>query len=89
MINPDILGYLATSLNVVMLVPQVLRTWNTKQTRDLSFVTLLIFLIACILWILYGLENNAIPVIVANSIVGISNLVLIIIKLTNPEKTNL
>ena len=83
--NPDIFGNLATSLNVVMLIPQVVRTWKTKQTRDLSFATLIIFLIACILWVLYGIAKHALPVIIANSIVGIFNLALIIIKLTNPE----
>lgn len=86
MINPDIFGYLATSLNVVMLVPQVVRTWKTKHTKDLSITTLLIFLIACVLWTIYGIIKHAAPVIIANTVIGTMNLVLITIKLRYPEK---
>lgn len=87
MINPDIFAYLATSLNVVMLIPQVLRAWKTKRTKDLSFATLIIFATACFLWILYGLGKQALPVIISNSVVGVLNLILIFIKLTYPEKS--
>lgn len=86
MINPDIFGYIATSLNMVMLIPQVFRTWNTKHTKDLSFSTLLIFFIACVLWVTYGIMKQAVPVIIANVIVAIMNLVLISLKLRYPGK---
>ena len=88
MVNSDIFGYVATSLNVLMLVPQVVRTLRTKHTKDLSFATLLIFFTACVLWTLYGVAKHAVPVIIANTIVGTMNLILIIIKLRYPEKTN-
>ena len=77
----DILAYIATSLNIVMLVPQVVRTWKTKRTGDLSLITLVIFLIACLLWVIYGVAKSAAPVIIANTIVGGMNLVLILLKL--------
>lgn len=88
MINPDIFGYIATSLNVVMMIPQVSHTWRTKQTRDLSLATLLIFSTASLLWIIYGIEKGAIPVIIANAVVGGLNILLILIKLkySNTEK---
>jgi len=84
--NSDIFGYLGTLLNVIMLVPQVVRTWKTKRTKDLSFATLLIFLLACVSWILYGIEKSAIPVIIANVVVGTMNIILIIIKLKYPKR---
>ena len=86
--NPDLFGYVATSLNVVMMIPQVMRTWKTKQTRDLSSATLLIFLTASILWTIYGIEKNAIPVIIANVVVGSMNLILIIIKLKYSDRVS-
>lgn len=80
MFNADLLGYVATSLNIVMMLPQVLRTWKTKQTKDLSLTTLVIFFIACLLWIVYGIANSAVPIIIANSVIGANNLFLIILK---------
>ena len=88
MINPDLFGYAATSLNVIMLMPQVLKTWRTKHTKDLSFATPLIFLIACIFWIVYGVAKHAFPVIIANVFTGALNLVLIFFKLRYPGKAN-
>ena len=80
MFNADIFGYIATGLNIIMLLPQVFRTWKTKQTKELSLTTLLIFFIACLLWVIYGITKMATPVIIANTIVGISNLLLMIFK---------
>ncbi len=79
--NPDIFGYVATSLNVVMLVPQVFRTWKVKQTKELSLATLVIFLTASILWMIYGFMKQAAPIIIANIVVGTMNFILIILKL--------
>lgn len=80
MLNYDSFGYVATGLNIVMLMPQVFRTWRSKQTKDLSLMTLIIFFIACLLWIIYGIGKAAAPVIISNTVVGASNLFLIILK---------
>ena len=86
MINPDIFAYMATIINIVMLFPQVLQTWKTKHTKDLSSITLLLFFSACILWILYGVAKSALPIILANTVVGALNLFLFILKLKYPGK---
>lgn len=78
--NPDIFGYTATTLNVVMLVPQVYRTWKIKQTKDLSLTTLVMFLVACLMWVVYGTMKSAFPLVIANIIVGAMNVVLISFK---------
>jgi MtN3 and saliva related transmembrane protein len=62
-------------------VPQVYQTWKTKQTKGLSLATLLMFFIACMFWLIYGLMRLAGPVIISNSVLGIMNLMLIIFKL--------
>ncbi|MBI5001906.1 hypothetical protein HZC31_00820 [Candidatus Woesearchaeota archaeon] len=36
MIFIDILGYVAGILVVISLVPQVIKSWTTKSTRDIS-----------------------------------------------------
>lgn len=79
--NSDIFGYIGTSLNIIMLVPQVHQTWKTKQTKGLSLATLLMFFIACMFWLIYGLMRSAGPVIISNSALGIMNLMLILFKL--------
>jgi MtN3 and saliva related transmembrane protein len=77
----DILAYTATALNTVMLAPQVIRTLRIKETRDLSLATLVMFMTSSFLWLLYAIEIHAVPVIVANVMVGGMNVILFACKL--------
>jgi MtN3 and saliva related transmembrane protein len=86
MINPDFFAYGATILNIVMLFPQVIATWKSKETKDLSMATLIMFLSACALWTLYGFSKSALPVIFANVTLGGLNGFLIYLKLAYPTK---
>lgn len=76
----DVFAYTATFLNIIMMVPQVAQTWKTKKTKEFALSTPIMFLVACVLWVFYGVAKNAIPVIVANTIVGGMNSVLIYCK---------
>lgn len=84
----DIFAYAATLLNIVMLVPQVVQTWKTKQTKDLSSVTLAMFSVACLLWIIYGVMKSALPVILANTAVISMNLILLYLKFKHQNSKN-
>jgi MtN3 and saliva related transmembrane protein len=59
-------GYLAGFLTVVSFIPQVLRAWRTKQTKDLSVRTFLILIAASLLWLTYGVLSSDWPVIATN-----------------------
>ena len=60
-------GYLAGALTVVSLIPQVLRAWRTKQTKDLSIRTFLLLITAGVLWVTYGILASDWPVIATNA----------------------
>jgi MtN3 and saliva related transmembrane protein len=48
------LGYVAGSLTVLAFLPQVIRTWQSRQTRDLSLGMFGFLITASTLWIIYG-----------------------------------
>lgn len=60
------LGYVAGFLTVASFLPQVARTWRTKQTKDLSVVTFVLLIAAGALWITYGVLQSDRPVILTN-----------------------
>jgi len=60
------LGYFAGLLTVVSFLPQVIRTWRTRQTRDLSLGMFALLVTASSLWILYGFLIGSWPVIATN-----------------------
>ena len=61
------LGYFAGILTVISFLPQVIRTWRTRQTRDLSLGMFALLITASTLWILYGVLTADWPVIMTNS----------------------
>jgi MtN3 and saliva related transmembrane protein len=64
----DAVGFAAGALTTAAFVPQVLKSW---QTRDLSGVSLRmcsLFTLGVALWLVYGLMVVSWPVIVCNAI---------------------
>jgi len=66
MILVDILGYFAGVLVVISLLPQVIKSWKTKLTRDISLWRYVIYTVGLTLWITYAF-------IIKNGPVGIMN----------------
>jgi MtN3 and saliva related transmembrane protein len=75
-----IIGYIAGTLTTLSFVPQVIRSWNFKETRDISPLMLLLFGIGVLLWTLYGIWINSFPIIAANVITFILILMLLAMK---------
>jgi MtN3 and saliva related transmembrane protein len=61
------LGYFAGVLTVSSFLPQVIRVWQTRQTRDLSLSMFAILSTASSLWIVYGVMTRDWPVILTNA----------------------
>lgn len=64
----DILGYIAGILIVVSLIPQIIKSWKTKSTKDLSLVRYLVYVSGVVMWLVYGIVINNGPMIVMNTI---------------------
>ncbi|HEX7977171.1 MAG TPA: SemiSWEET family transporter [Gemmatimonadaceae bacterium] len=61
------LGYVAGLVTVASFLPQVVRAWRTRQTRDLSLASLALLITAGSMWILYGALSRDWPVVATNS----------------------
>jgi len=75
-----IVGYLAGALTTISFVPQVIKAWKMKETRDLSLAMLVLFCIGIFLWTLYGFWVDSLPIIAANVITFFLILVLLYLK---------
>lgn len=64
----DVLGYVAGTLVVISLLPQVAKSWTTKLTRDISLSRYVIYVIGLVLWITYAIIIHNGPVAVMNGI---------------------
>ncbi len=75
------LGLVAGTLTVGSFLPQVLRTWRTRQTKDLSLGMFALLVAASSLWILYGLVRRDWAVVATNGGMVALNGLLLVAKL--------
>jgi MtN3 and saliva related transmembrane protein len=61
-----VLGLTAGFCTTLAFVPQVLKTWRTHHTRDISLGMFLIYCVGIVLWLFYGIVLNDGPIIAAN-----------------------
>ncbi|GGA28177.1 SemiSWEET transporter [Okeania sp. KiyG1] len=60
------LGLLAGSLTTISFLPQVIKTWRTRSTKDISLEMFAIFCSGVLIWIIYGILVKDVPVIFTN-----------------------
>ena len=80
-INVEIFGYFAAVLTTIAFIPQLVKTIKSKKADDVSLTTLIMFLTGVGSWIIYGFNINSNPILIANIITFILNLLILISKL--------
>ena len=61
-----LVGLAAAFCTTIAFLPQVVQTWRTRSTKDLSLSMFLVFTTGIFLWLVYGLVLRDIPLIAAN-----------------------
>jgi len=85
-INVEIFGYFAAALTTIAFIPQLFKTFISKRAEDVSLTTLIMFLTGVGSWIIYGFRINSKPILIANIITFILNLLILIFKLNYTKK---
>jgi MtN3 and saliva related transmembrane protein len=82
----QILGLAAGSCTTIAFLPQVLKTWKSGSAKDLSLGMFSFFCFGVLLWLIYGIIINDVPVIVANLFTLILASSLLFFKLRYKEQ---
>jgi MtN3 and saliva related transmembrane protein len=64
----DLVGYAAATLTTAAFVPQVVKSWRTRDLSGVSLTMYGLFSLGVALWLAYGIILAAWPVIIANAI---------------------
>ena len=76
--NVEIFGYVAAILTTAAFLPQLIKT---KKADDVSLITLIMFIIGVLCWIIYGYKISSIPILLANLITLFLNFLILISKI--------
>jgi len=77
----EILGLVAATLTTAAFVPQVYKTWLKKSTKDISLTMYLAMFIGVVLWCIYGILIESLPVTLANAVTALLLFVMLVLKL--------
>jgi len=81
-LNVEFFGYFAAILTTLAFLPQLIKTLKTQKAEDVSLITLIMFLTGVLSWIVYGYKISSTPILIANVITFILNLLILIFKIT-------
>lgn len=78
--TPTTLGLVAGTLTSIASIPQLVKTLRTRHARDISVWQPLLLAIGVALWLVYGMLIGDLPLILANIVPLICNIMLTILK---------
>lgn len=75
--NIELIGFIAAILTTVAFIPQVYKVWQTKSVSGMSLTMYLIFFCGVLLWLVYGLIINSLPMIIGNAVTIVLTLIIL------------
>ncbi len=84
--NSEVIGLIAGALSCTTFLPQVVKTWKSKSTKDVSLAMFLIASAGTALWLVYGIMIKSISIIGTNVIVLFFSLTMLLLIFKNRGK---
>jgi MtN3 and saliva related transmembrane protein len=78
--DTELLGLIAGTLTTLAFLPQVLKTWKSRSAKDISLGMFLLFSAGVALWLVYGIQLGAVPIIAANAVTLLLSLAILGMK---------
>jgi len=76
-----LIGLAAAFCTTAAFLPQVIKTWRTRSTKDISLAMFLVFTSGIFLWLVYGLIIRDLPLIAANGVTFVLSGTILYFKL--------
>lgn len=77
----EIFGYLAAICTTLSFLPQVIKMFKEKKGDGISTPMYVIFVLGVLMWLIYGIMLESIPIILANSITLLLSGSILVMKL--------
>jgi MtN3 and saliva related transmembrane protein len=81
--STTLLGLIGGTLTTSSFVPQVLKAVRTKSVKDVSTGMFALLSAGILIWIVYGIRINSLPVILTNVISFVFSVVILVYKVVH------
>ena len=75
------IGFVAGVFVASSLLPQVIKSWKTKSTKDISIAWSVINLLGQLLWLFYGVLIGSLSLIVMTALTFLMVMLMVLLKL--------
>lgn len=76
----ELTGITAGVLTSVATLPQIIKTYRTRNVEDISLFMFTVLLLGLMLWVAYGIMNDDKPIIFTNIVACVLNSIMIYFK---------
>ena len=77
----NLIGFFAAFCTTIAFLPQAIKVYKSKSTKDISLWMFLIFTTGVFSWLIYGILISDLPIIFANSITLLLSIFILIYKI--------
>ncbi len=74
-------GFFAGFCTTIAFIPQAIKAWKSKSTKDISLLMFLIFTTGVIFWLIYGVLLSELPLVIANAVTLVFAISILIAKI--------
>ena len=75
------IGFFAAFCTTIAFLPQAIKVYKSKSTKDISLYMFIIFTVGVLSWLIYGIIISNLPIILANAVTLALSLFILIYKL--------
>ena len=77
----NLIGFFAAFCTTIAFLPQAIKVYKSKSTKDISLWMFFIFTTGVFSWLSYGILTSDLPIIFANSVTLLLSIFILIYKI--------
>ena len=77
----NLVGFFAAFGTTIAFLPQAIKVYKSKSTKDISLLMFFIFTTGVFSWLFYGILISDLPIIFANSVTLLLSIFILIYKI--------
>ena len=75
------IGFFAAFCTTISFLPQAIKVYKSRSTKDISLYMFLIFTIGTSCWLIYGVIISSVPIILANALTLVLSIFILVYKI--------
>lgn len=87
MTSTELVGLASATIGSISVLPQIIKSWQTRSSKDISTQTILLTYVSTGLAIVYGFLIRHVAVYVGNAVILVLYLVLHAVKVRNARES--